>query len=29
MAEEMDQDFGGRPVQLWLEGDIIMAETLI
>lgn len=29
MAEDMDQDFGGRPVQLWLEGDIIMAETLI
>jgi septum site-determining protein MinC len=29
MAEDMDQDFNGRPVQLWLEGDIIMAETLI
>jgi septum site-determining protein MinC len=29
MAEEMDEEFKGRPVQLWLEGDIIMAETLI
>jgi len=28
MAEDMDASLRGQPVQLWLDGDIIMAETL-
>lgn len=28
MAEDMDPGFRGQPVQLWLEGDVIMAEIL-
>ena len=28
MAEDMDTSLRGQPVQLWLDGDIIMAETL-
>lgn len=29
MAEDMAPDLRGQPVQLWLEGDTIMAEPLI
>ncbi len=29
MAEDMAPSLRGKPVQLWLEGDTIMAETLI
>uniref|UniRef100_UPI001C3037EF septum site-determining protein MinC n=1 Tax=Stenotrophomonas sp. GbtcB23 TaxID=2824768 RepID=UPI001C3037EF len=29
MAEDMAPGLRGRPVQLWLEGEAIMAETLI
>ena len=29
MAEDMAPKLRGQPVQLWLEGDVIMAETLI
>lgn len=29
MAEDMDPVLRGQPVQLWLDGDTIMAETLI
>ena len=29
MAEDMDPELRGQPVQLWLEGDVIMAEKLI
>ncbi|MBP1843343.1 septum site-determining protein MinC [Rhizobium petrolearium] len=29
MAEDMPPGLRGQPVQLWLEGDTIMAETLI
>lgn len=28
MAEDMDPSLRSQPIQLWLEGDIIMAETL-
>ena len=28
MAEDMDPSFRGQAVQLWLEGDVIMAEIL-
>lgn len=28
MAEDMDPTLRGQPIQLWLEGDVIMAETL-
>lgn len=28
MAEDMAPDLRGQPVQLWLEGDVIMAETI-
>ncbi|MCJ8518717.1 septum site-determining protein MinC [Pseudorhizobium tarimense] len=28
MAEDMAPSLRGQPVQLWLEGDVIMAETL-
>ena len=28
MAEDMDPELRGQPVQLWLDGDTIMAETL-
>jgi septum site-determining protein MinC len=28
MAEDMDPGLIGKAVQLWLEGDVIMAETL-
>ncbi len=28
MAEDMDPELRGQAVQLWLENDVIMAETL-